>query len=196
MRVKAICHPATCLVSATPAWSGPRAECKNQPKAAYPAKVLAGALMADSMLWCLCCAETQQQQRAVKNLLLIAVVMVLAGASAGLLGIGGALIFNPLLLSLGVHPLVGTCGKAPVLRRSAELAPCCAVSSNSYAVGNARWQLVPHPVACRRHPGQIMQGLLLQPQADLQLLPFAGCCLNCGAHYSNEFIYDCSKLFL
>eukprot|EP00245_Coleochaete_scutata_P011400 TRINITY_DN4218_c0_g2_i1.p1 TRINITY_DN4218_c0_g2~~TRINITY_DN4218_c0_g2_i1.p1 ORF type:complete len:136 (+),score=17.68 TRINITY_DN4218_c0_g2_i1:3-410(+) len=32
--------------------------------------------------------------------------MVVAGAAAGLLGIGGALIFNPFLLALNVHPQV------------------------------------------------------------------------------------------
>ena len=34
-------------------------------------------------------------------------VMAFAGFTAGLLGIGGALIFNPVLLQLGVHPQVG-----------------------------------------------------------------------------------------
>ena len=35
-------------------------------------------------------------------------VMAFAGFTAGLLGIGGALIFNPVLLQLGVHPQVGS----------------------------------------------------------------------------------------
>ena len=33
-------------------------------------------------------------------------VMAFAGFLAGLLGIGGALIFNPVLLQVGVHPQV------------------------------------------------------------------------------------------
>jgi uncharacterized membrane protein YfcA len=32
--------------------------------------------------------------------------MAFSGFTAGLLGIGGALIFNPVLLQLGVHPQV------------------------------------------------------------------------------------------
>lgn len=36
----------------------------------------------------------------------VVVVMAASGACAGLLGIGGALIFNPFLLQLGVHPAV------------------------------------------------------------------------------------------
>jgi uncharacterized membrane protein YfcA len=32
--------------------------------------------------------------------------MAYSGFTAGLLGIGGALIFNPVLLQLGVHPQV------------------------------------------------------------------------------------------
>ena len=39
-------------------------------------------------------------------------VMAFAGFTAGLLGIGGALIFNPVLLQLGVHPQVGFTGAA------------------------------------------------------------------------------------
>ncbi|KAK9863229.1 hypothetical protein WJX84_011003 [Apatococcus fuscideae] len=42
----------------------------------------------------------------VRTLLNCAGLMALAGATAGLLGIGGALIFNPYLLSLGVSPQV------------------------------------------------------------------------------------------
>ena len=37
-------------------------------------------------------------------------VMAFAGFTAGLLGIGGALIFNPVLLQLGVHPQVRILG--------------------------------------------------------------------------------------
>lgn len=41
------------------------------------------------------------------KVLLVAVgIMALAGATAGLLGIGGALIFNPYLLQLGMDPRV------------------------------------------------------------------------------------------
>ena len=36
----------------------------------------------------------------------VVAVMAASGACAGLLGIGGALIFNPFLLQLGVHPAV------------------------------------------------------------------------------------------
>lgn len=46
------------------------------------------------------------QQSPVKRLTIVAAVMTFAGALAGLLGIGGALIFNPFLLALGVHPQV------------------------------------------------------------------------------------------
>ena len=40
------------------------------------------------------------------RLLTIVAVVAAAGFIAGLLGIGGALIFNPFLLQLGVHPQV------------------------------------------------------------------------------------------
>ena len=46
------------------------------------------------------------QHTAVKKLGLVVGVMALSGTAAGLLGIGGALIFNPFLLNLGVHPQV------------------------------------------------------------------------------------------
>ena len=38
-------------------------------------------------------------------------VMAFAGFTAGLLGIGGALIFNPVLLQLGVQPQVSALSK-------------------------------------------------------------------------------------
>lgn len=41
-----------------------------------------------------------------RKLAMVVGVMVFAGFTAGLLGIGGALIFNPVLLQLGVHPQV------------------------------------------------------------------------------------------
>ena len=37
---------------------------------------------------------------------MVVAVMAFAGFTAGLLGIGGALIFNPVLLQLGVQPQV------------------------------------------------------------------------------------------
>ena len=42
----------------------------------------------------------------VKVLLVAVGILALAGATAGLLGIGGALIFNPYLLQLGMDPRV------------------------------------------------------------------------------------------
>ncbi len=39
---------------------------------------------------------------------MVVAVMAFAGFTAGLLGIGGALIFNPVLLQLGVQPQVGS----------------------------------------------------------------------------------------
>ena len=43
----------------------------------------------------------------MKVLLVAMAVFAVSGASAGLLGIGGALIFNPYLLQLGMDPRVG-----------------------------------------------------------------------------------------
>ncbi|CAI5485951.1 unnamed protein product [Closterium sp. Naga37s-1] len=40
----------------------------------------------------------------ISRFLKISVIMACAGAMAGMVGIGGALIFNPYLLSLGLHP--------------------------------------------------------------------------------------------
>ena len=40
------------------------------------------------------------------KLLKVVIVLMGAGFIAGLLGIGGALLFNPYLLALGVHPQV------------------------------------------------------------------------------------------
>lgn len=45
-------------------------------------------------------------RRPVKVLLVAVGILALAGATAGLLGIGGALIFNPYLLQLGMDPRV------------------------------------------------------------------------------------------
>ncbi len=42
----------------------------------------------------------------MKVLLIAMAVFAVSGASAGLLGIGGALIFNPYLLQLGMDPRV------------------------------------------------------------------------------------------
>ena len=49
----------------------------------------------------------------------VVAVVAAAGFIAGLLGIGGALIFNPFLLQLGVHPQVSW-----LLPSSALLLPC------------------------------------------------------------------------
>lgn len=43
----------------------------------------------------------------VSRLVKVVAVMAAAGALAGALGVGGALIFNPFLLQLGIHPAVG-----------------------------------------------------------------------------------------
>ena len=40
------------------------------------------------------------------QLSMVVFVMVMSGMCAGLLGIGGALVFNPFLLQMGVHPQV------------------------------------------------------------------------------------------
>ena len=40
------------------------------------------------------------------ELSIVVAIMAASGACAGLLGIGGALVFNPFLLQLGVHPQV------------------------------------------------------------------------------------------
>lgn len=45
-------------------------------------------------------------RRPVKVLLVAVGILALSGATAGLLGIGGALIFNPYLLQLGMDPRV------------------------------------------------------------------------------------------
>ena len=46
------------------------------------------------------------ERRPMKVLLIAMAVFAVSGASAGLLGIGGALIFNPYLLQLGMDPRV------------------------------------------------------------------------------------------
>ena len=46
------------------------------------------------------------RKKPYKKLALVVGVMAFAGFTAGLLGIGGALIFNPVLLQLGVQPQV------------------------------------------------------------------------------------------
>lgn len=47
-----------------------------------------------------------KKEHGVATLLKVVSVMVAAGVLAGLLGIGGALIFNPFLLGMGIHPQV------------------------------------------------------------------------------------------
>lgn len=46
-------------------------------------------------------------RRPIKVLLTAVGILAISGATAGLLGIGGALIFNPYLLQLGMDPRVG-----------------------------------------------------------------------------------------
>ena len=48
-------------------------------------------------------------RRPVKVLLTAVGILAISGATAGLLGIGGALIFNPFLLQLGMDPRVSCC---------------------------------------------------------------------------------------
>ena len=48
-------------------------------------------------------------RRPVKVLLTAVGILAISGATAGLLGIGGALIFNPFLLQLGMDPRVSFC---------------------------------------------------------------------------------------
>lgn len=45
-------------------------------------------------------------QPSIRNLTIVVSLVAVSGFAAGLLGIGGALIFNPFLLSMGVHPQV------------------------------------------------------------------------------------------
>ncbi len=56
-----------------------------------------------SEAWQVCIAG---ERRPMKVLLIAMAVFAVSGASAGLLGIGGALIFNPYLLQLGMDPRV------------------------------------------------------------------------------------------
>ncbi len=46
------------------------------------------------------------ERQPVKVLLTAVGILAVSGATAGLLGIGGALIFNPYLLQLGMDPRV------------------------------------------------------------------------------------------
>lgn len=67
---------------------------------------------------------------------MVVAVMAFAGFTAGLLGIGGALIFNPVLLQLGVQPQV-----QPLIIELVTLSPaasmtyidlmCCICSANA-----------------------------------------------------------------
>lgn len=56
----------------------------------------------------------------VRALAQVAGVMALAGMTAGLLGIGGALLFNPWLLQLGVHPQVSPASLLVIWTRETE----------------------------------------------------------------------------
>lgn len=49
------------------------------------------------------------ERKPLKVLLNAVVILAVSGATAGLLGIGGALIFNPYLLQLGMDPRVSHC---------------------------------------------------------------------------------------
>ena len=51
-------------------------------------------------------ANAGTRKKPYKKLGMVVAVMAFAGFTAGLLGIGGALIFNPVLLQLGVQPQV------------------------------------------------------------------------------------------
>ena len=48
------------------------------------------------------------ERKPIKVLLRAVGILTVSGATAGLLGIGGALIFNPYLLQLGMDPRVST----------------------------------------------------------------------------------------
>ena len=54
----------------------------------------------------MCCGWCAGKGETYKRLAKVVAVMAFAGFTAGLLGIGGALIFNPVLLQLGVQPQV------------------------------------------------------------------------------------------
>lgn len=51
-----------------------------------------------------CCGWCAGKGETYRRLAKVVAVMAFAGFTAGLLGIGGALIFNPVLLQLGVQP--------------------------------------------------------------------------------------------
>jgi hypothetical protein len=70
---------------------------------------IAGALESQMLLVPVLCnslAICAGKRRPMKVLLIAMAVFAVSGASAGLLGIGGALIFNPYLLQLGMDPRV------------------------------------------------------------------------------------------
>ena len=52
------------------------------------------------------CVMLPGERKPLKVLLNAVVILAVSGATAGLLGIGGALIFNPYLLQLGMDPRV------------------------------------------------------------------------------------------
>ena len=65
---------------------------------------------------------------------MVVAVMAFAGFTAGLLGIGGALIFNPVLLQLGVQPQVSLSGSLSdnfycLTAQFHEQIACCAMQS-------------------------------------------------------------------
>ena len=70
---------------------------------------ITGALESQMLLVPVLCnsgAICAGERRPMKVLLIAMAVFAVSGASAGLLGIGGALIFNPYLLQLGMDPRV------------------------------------------------------------------------------------------
>ncbi len=67
---------------------------------------IAGALESQMLLVPVLCNSLAGKRRPMKVLLIAMAVFAVSGASAGLLGIGGALIFNPYLLQLGMDPRV------------------------------------------------------------------------------------------
>lgn len=70
------------------------------------------------------------------KLAMVVAVMAFAGFTAGLLGIGGALIFNPVLLQLGVQPQVGLARE--LLRR----APAASAHILEQRTRLGRWSVV------------------------------------------------------
>lgn len=93
--------------------------------------------------------------------------MAFAGFTAGLLGIGGALIFNPVLLQLGVHPQVLSLA-APFpplpLRRQLLIQQLCSSTDQVQPRGFRQISLNLAGVCCalglvREHCNRLLDGL-------------------------------------